>query len=48
MIVSGLIAQVVFFFRIGFLGLGIMGVPMAMNLVRTGHDVTVWNRNPVK
>jgi len=32
--------------KIGFLGLGIMGAPMAMNLIRTGHDVTVWNRNP--
>lgn len=30
--------------RIGFLGLGIMGNHMAMNLVQTGHDVTVWNR----
>jgi 2-hydroxy-3-oxopropionate reductase len=28
----------------GFLGLGIMGTPMAANLVRGGHDVTVWNR----
>ncbi|XP_078496004.1 uncharacterized protein LOC100180692 isoform X2 [Ciona intestinalis] len=34
--------------KIGFLGLGIMGVPMAQNLIRTGHDVTVWNREPSK
>lgn len=27
--------------RIGFLGLGIMGRPMALNLVRAGHDVVV-------
>ncbi|WP_318258186.1 NAD(P)-dependent oxidoreductase [Geobacter anodireducens] len=32
----------------GFLGLGIMGGPMAANLVRAGFDVTVWNRNPAK
>jgi 3-hydroxyisobutyrate dehydrogenase len=32
--------------KIAFLGLGIMGRPMAANLVRAGHDVTVWNRTP--
>jgi 3-hydroxyisobutyrate dehydrogenase/2-hydroxy-3-oxopropionate reductase len=31
--------------RIAFLGLGIMGRPMAANLVKAGHDVTVWNRS---
>jgi 3-hydroxyisobutyrate dehydrogenase/2-hydroxy-3-oxopropionate reductase len=30
--------------RIAFLGLGIMGRPMAANLVKAGHEVTVWNR----
>ena len=30
--------------RIGFIGLGIMGRPMAMNLVRAGFSVTVHNR----
>ena len=30
--------------RIAFLGLGIMGRPMAANLVRAGFDVVVWNR----
>ncbi|GAC1433591.1 MAG: NAD(P)-dependent oxidoreductase [Terriglobales bacterium] len=30
--------------RIAFLGLGIMGSPMAANLVKAGHAVTVWNR----
>jgi 3-hydroxyisobutyrate dehydrogenase-like beta-hydroxyacid dehydrogenase len=30
--------------RVGFCGLGIMGSRMAANLVRAGHDVTVWNR----
>ena len=34
--------------RIGFIGLGVMGHPMAANLVRAGHDVTVWNRTPGK
>jgi 3-hydroxyisobutyrate dehydrogenase-like beta-hydroxyacid dehydrogenase len=34
--------------RVGFLGLGIMGRPMAMNLTKAGHDVTVWNRTPGK
>ena len=32
--------------RIAFLGLGIMGRPMAANLVRAGFEVTVWNRTP--
>lgn len=31
--------------RVGFLGLGLMGGSMAANLVRAGHDVTVWNRS---
>jgi 3-hydroxyisobutyrate dehydrogenase-like beta-hydroxyacid dehydrogenase len=30
--------------RVAFLGLGIMGRPMAANLVRAGFNVTVWNR----
>ena len=34
--------------RIGFLGLGIMGRAMASNLVKAGHEVTVWNRTPGK
>ncbi len=34
--------------RIGFLGLGIMGKAMALNLVKAGFEVTVWNRNPSK
>jgi 3-hydroxyisobutyrate dehydrogenase-like beta-hydroxyacid dehydrogenase len=29
---------------IGFIGLGIMGQPMALNLVKAGHRVTVFNR----
>jgi 3-hydroxyisobutyrate dehydrogenase-like beta-hydroxyacid dehydrogenase len=34
--------------QIAFLGLGIMGRPMAANLVKAGHDVTVWNRSAGK
>ncbi len=34
--------------RVAFLGLGIMGRPMAANLVKGGHQVTVWNRTPGK
>jgi 3-hydroxyisobutyrate dehydrogenase-like beta-hydroxyacid dehydrogenase len=34
--------------RIAFLGLGIMGRPMASNLVKAGHEVTVWNRTSGK
>ena len=34
--------------RVAFLGLGIMGQPMATNLVKAGHDVAVWNRTPGK
>ena len=30
--------------KIAYLGLGIMGRPMAANLVKAGHEVTVWNR----
>lgn len=31
---------------VGFIGLGIMGVPMATNLARAGFDVVVWARSP--
>jgi 3-hydroxyisobutyrate dehydrogenase-like beta-hydroxyacid dehydrogenase len=30
--------------KIGFLGLGKMGAPMAQRLIAAGHQVTVWNR----
>ena len=32
--------------RVAFLGLGIMGRPMAANLVKASHEVAVWNRTP--
>ena len=31
-----------------FLGLGVMGGPMARHLAEKGHDVTIWNRTPAK
>jgi len=31
--------------KLGFLGLGIMGYPMARNLARAGHDVGVWSHS---
>jgi 3-hydroxyisobutyrate dehydrogenase-like beta-hydroxyacid dehydrogenase len=34
--------------RVAFLGLGVMGYPLAGHLVRAGHRVTVYNRSPGK
>jgi 3-hydroxyisobutyrate dehydrogenase len=34
--------------RVAFLGLGVMGLPMAGHLARAGHAVTVYNRSPAK
>ncbi len=34
--------------RVAFLGLGVMGHPMAGHLARAGHRVTVYNRSPAK
>jgi 3-hydroxyisobutyrate dehydrogenase-like beta-hydroxyacid dehydrogenase len=34
--------------RIGFLGLGVIGRPMAERLLEAGHDVVVWNRTAEK
>jgi 3-hydroxyisobutyrate dehydrogenase len=31
--------------RVGFVGLGIMGRPMAKHLIDAGHSLTVWNRS---
>jgi len=30
--------------KIGWIGAGRMGTPMAERLIKAGHDVTVWNR----
>lgn len=32
--------------KTGFIGLGVMGTPMALNLARAGTDLIVWNRSP--
>jgi len=34
--------------KLAFLGLGVMGFPMAGHLARAGHDVAVYNRSPAK
>ena len=34
--------------EIGFIGLGQMGSPIAANLLRAGHSLTVWNRSPAR
>lgn len=34
--------------KLGFLGLGIMGYPMARNLMRAGHQVAVWSHTASK
>ena len=34
--------------RVGFIGLGLMGAPMAANVARGGHALTVYNRTPAK
>jgi 3-hydroxyisobutyrate dehydrogenase len=34
--------------KVAFIGLGVMGYPMAGHLVKAGHEVTVWNRTAAK
>jgi len=34
--------------KIGFIGLGLMGKPMALNLLKAGNKVTVWNRTAAR
>ena len=34
--------------RVGFVGLGVMGFPMAGHLAKSGHEVTVYNRTSTK
>lgn len=34
--------------EVGFVGLGVMGQPMALNLQRSGVQLTVWNRTPAR
>lgn len=34
--------------KIGFIGIGVMGEPMALNLLKAGTPLVVWNRSPQK
>jgi 3-hydroxyisobutyrate dehydrogenase len=34
--------------KLGYLGLGMMGFPMARRLLNAGHDVAIWNRSAGK
>jgi 3-hydroxyisobutyrate dehydrogenase/2-hydroxy-3-oxopropionate reductase len=34
--------------KLGFLGLGLMGYPMARNLIRAGHEVALWSHSSDK
>ncbi len=34
--------------KVGFIGLGLMGRSMAINLIRAGYSLTVWNRTKSK
>ncbi len=34
--------------KVAFVGLGVMGFPMAGYLAKAGHDVSVFNRSPAK
>jgi len=34
--------------KIGFIGLGVMGKPMALNLLKAGYPLTIWNRTRSK
>ena len=46
-VVAGFVCGVLLF-RIGFLGLGLMGSGIVSNLLKMGHVVTVWNRTAEK
>ena len=32
--------------KVGFIGLGIMGHPMALNLIKGGHQLFVYGKRP--
>src|SRR6266516_7240785 len=34
--------------QLGFIGIGVMGRPMTLNLLKAGHSVTVYERHPEK
>lgn len=43
--VSAAAPRVAIAMKIGFLGLGRMGTPMALRLLAAGHELSVWNRS---
>jgi 3-hydroxyisobutyrate dehydrogenase len=34
--------------KVGFIGIGVMGLPMALSLVRSGTEVIAWNRTALR
>jgi 3-hydroxyisobutyrate dehydrogenase len=36
------------YMQIGFIGIGVMGRPMTLNLLKAGHNVTIYARHPEK
>lgn len=34
--------------NLGYIGIGLMGKPMALCLLAAGHELTVWNRSAAK
>ena len=34
--------------KVGFIGIGVMGRPMTLNLLKAGHNVTIFTRHPEK
>ena len=32
--------------KVGFIGVGVMGAPMALNILKAGHELTVFDRSP--
>src|SRR5258708_24681445 len=34
--------------QVGFIGIGVMGRPMTLNLLKAGHHVTIFARHPAK
>src|SRR5437879_12345989 len=34
--------------QLGFIGIGVMGRPMTLNLLKAGHNVTIFARHPEK
>lgn len=41
-------SRVTIYTPLGFIGLGLMGLPMARRLLAAGREVVVWNRSPAK